>query len=307
MIDTELEEELGKITPLIDIDNYFGTSSKRLMPVILMGVVLCVPCFIYAQIFIRIIPIQAFLVFLSIWTLRWGLIIIGEEPKRLEQYKRQIAEVYSSAQELMLIKTIHADGLIEYMNGTIKYLIVIENGSELDSMVVSSRYHSFIKGISSKYVPDIYIQNIVGETTLESRYKTLKLDTSLRAARDYIKIIDFNVKLENDFSTITRTIFAVKGRKAEFLDMKELIEGEIAASNVNIFKDIHIASKEEVMEIISRDLLLNINFSQLNRDKYKNEDYKGCRVLSFDKEALSILHEDVEEKIENTRGFMVHE
>lgn len=307
MIDTELDEELGKLTPLIDIDNYFGTSSKRLMPVILMGVALCVPCFIYAQFLITIVPIKIFLVFLSIWVFRWGLIILGEEPKRLDQYKRQIAEIYSSAKELMMIKEIHSDGLIEYMNGTIKYLIVVENGSELDPEVVSERFYLLLLGISSKYIPDIYIQNIVGESTLENRYKGLNLNTSSKAAKDYIKIIDFNIQLENDFSVLTRTVLAVKGRRHDFLEMKELILGEINAANVNIFKDIYLADRKEAMEIISRDLLMNINFGELNRDKYKTEDYKGCKVLAFDKKAVKLIYEEVEEVEENVRGFMKHE
>lgn len=306
-MDTELDKELGKITPLVDIDNYFGTSSKRLMPIILMGVAVCIPCFIYAQFLITILPIKFFLVFLGIWTFRWGLIILGEEPKRLEQYKRQIAEVYASARELMLIKEIHKDGLVEYMNGNIKYLVVVENGSELDPEVVSERFYLLLKGISNKYVPDIYIQNIVGQSTLESRYKNLSIDTSTKASKDYIGIIDFNIELEKNFSILTRTVLAVKGRRHDFLEMKELLIGEINASNVNVFKDIYIADREEVMDIISRDLLMNINFGSLNRDKYKTEDYQGCRVIGFDKKALKTLYGEIEESKENVRGFMRNE
>lgn len=299
-------EDLGMISPLVDIDNYFGVSSKRMLPVILMGVVAFIPCIIYAQFLIQIMSIKVFLILFTIWMTRWSLIIIGEEPKRLAQFKRQIAEVYASAQELMMIKTIHNDGLIEYMNGRVKYLIVVENGSEMDSEVVHSRFYSFIKGLSSSYVPDIYIQNMVGETTLEGRYSKLQFDTSSNASKAYLSIIDFNVELEKNFSLVVRTVFAVKGRRGDFLDMKEKISGELATANVNIFRDLHIAEKDEVGDIIGRDLLMNINFLKLNREKYKTDDYRGCEVIGFDDEALSLLRRG--EKTSNgknkVRGFI---
>lgn len=308
IVDKEFED-IDNLAPLVDIDNYYGRSSKRMMPIIMLGLVGGVPCLIYAQFFLQVIPMKIFLILFSIWIIRWSLIIIGEEPKRLEQYKRQIAEVYESAGELMMIKRIHDDGLIEYMNGRVKYLLVVENSAELDVDTVHSNYYRLITGLTDNgYIPDVYLQNIVGETTLDTRYSKLQFDTNSDASRAYLDIIDYNIELEKNFSLVVRTIFAIKGTRGDYIDMKEKIEQEIASGGAHKFKDLHIADKDEVGVILSRDIMMDIDFQELNREKYKTEDYRGCSVISFDAEAIKILKGDgdlqAQEEKKKSRGFM---
>lgn len=307
-MNNELNKEEFTIEPYTDIDSIYGSPGKRLSPIIFMGLAVFIPAMIYAQFLIKFVSIKSFSIFMIVWTIRWSLIIMGEESKRVDQFKRQIADVYSAIQDLLEIKVIHEDGLIEYMNGSIKYLLVVEPGFEYDMDIVQDGYYRILQDCYTySFIPDIHIMNDVGGSTLENRYSSMSTNINSKAAKMYLSIVDYNIELEKELSIGVKIIFAPKADRSSYVELREAVNTMCAKYTSSYFKKVYIATKEEAGYITGRDINMNIDFEEVTMDKYKTEEYEGCSLVGYDEKALRILNSDLENNDNDTntnRGFM---
>lgn len=285
---------------LLDIDNFYGEHEGRLGPTLKFLLIGGGPVLLWVYTGFWVPPFLFFPLWV-VWLIRVGLITLGREKDRLVQFRKQINDEYASIYELLNIKTVHPDGCIEYVNGTVGYAVVAVNGTTYDPTTRAQRIHSFISLFGNDYDTDIYIQNITDMKSLEERYDKVKLFVDADAAKDFIDIIDHNRKVVYSQSKLTRIVFVVKGRKSDWTDIRDNCKMAVYSGPAKAFKEVKIARREDIQEILNTDIRGVVDLDALLQRKYATHQYYGSKVLFFDEKPVE--ERDVVEKEE--RGFMV--
>jgi hypothetical protein len=290
---------MNKINMLLDVDNYYGEHEGRLTPWLIYLTVAAAPVLIYVY-FGFPFPAQIFFPLALLFAIRMALIILGREKERLAHFRKQLYDIYSSVYELLSIKTVHDDGCLEYVNGKVGYMLVAANGTVLDDVQRSKMVIEFLTVLGAEHDMDVVIQNITETKALENRYKGIKLFSSAEAAQDFVDIIDHNRKLVCSSSLLTRIIFFSKGNKSDWKEIKRNLELAVFSPQAKAFKEVHIAGKEEVVEILGRDMNGTVDIDAMLQKKYETGEYFGSKVIGYDKEA----EEKRVPQVPQTLGFM---
>lgn len=291
----------NKVLMLLDIDNFYGESESRLGPTIKMLCFGLAPVLLWVY-FGFLIPAWLFIPFQLVWFIRVAMLTVGREKERLEQFRKQLNDDYASIYELLNIKTIHPDGCIEYVNGTVAYCMVCANGTHYDNLSRSFGLRDFLSILGNQFDIDIYCQNITDVRSLEERYNNVKLFADLDAAKDFIDIIDHNRKVVYSESLLTRIVIVVKGHKSYFTEIRDNCKTAAYSMAARAFKDVHIAQREEIQDILNTDIRGLVDLDGLLQRKYATHQYYGSRVLFYGDKQLKPEDED---KIKEERGFMI--
>ena len=210
------------------------------------------------------------------------MLTLGREKERVAQFKKQLNDEYASMYDLVQIKTLHPDGCCEYGGNKVAYFIVTTNKTSYDEEIWSHEVKQFLKMLNGKYDVDIAVQNITEVTALNNRYDGVKLFADQSVARDFIDIIDHNRSQVYENSLMTRTIFVVKGYRAQWEDIKKDCNAAIHSVHARTFKICKLCDDYEANEIISRDVNGLIDLPALMQAKYCTKEYYGSRVIAFD-------------------------
>lgn len=270
-----------KIGMLLDISNIYGTDEGRLGPFLITAALIGAPflLWVYLGFFI---PLPIFIPLWLIYSVRVIMIIPGHEKERLDQFKRQVNDQYSTVAEKLRIKTVHTDGLIEWVDGTVAYCIVATNTYSKDDVYRAQVIHLFLLYFCKDYDVDTFAQNITETKSLEDRYSRVKLFNTSDAANDFLEIIDNNRKIVYKDSLHVRIVFMVKGSKSSWKDMRSKIEAALLSYSSKVFKTLQIADYELCNDIINHDVDGIVDMDTLFRSKYARHDYHGSRVLYYD-------------------------
>lgn len=297
-------DEPTTVNMLLDIEKVYGESNRRLTPIIITLCVAGAPLLLYGTYLIQVVPMWVFVIFEIIWAVRWAMIIVGEEQKRLAEFKKICYDKYSTMYELLNIKYIHEDGLIEYINGQVAYLIICENGNKGDDVIKSQMTRSILTSLTQSYTVNVYVQNFDAGEILESRYNNIKSFKNRAAMKDCMDMVQYNIKLASDNSFLTRTVIAVKGRRNEYKNMKYTIDGVLNSPEARNYKSMRYADEEEVKRILSYDLDAHVDYEDLLMNRYGSDNYDVSKVLSYDKDInLEALMEQ-KENYEEGEGFI---
>ena len=112
------------INTLLNIDSVFGEYEGHVLPIILTIGLAALP--LLAWLFLlqgTFIKLWWVIVFDLLWTGRWALIILGKEKQKMQFYEQQKVDEYKSSDELVHANHVHDDGLIEYDNGQVAYIV----------------------------------------------------------------------------------------------------------------------------------------------------------------------------------------
>ena len=295
-----MNPEDNKVTMLLNIDSFYGESEGRLGPVIKMLCIGLAPILIQTWLGFPV-PTLLFITFQIIWFIRVAMITVGREKQRLEQFRKQLNDDYSSISELLCIKAIHPDGCVEYTNGRVAYFLVAANGTFYDSLAHSKNVREFLSQFGADLDIDIYIQNITELKSLEERYSNVTLFTDEDAAKDFIDIIDHNRGVVYSESRLVRVVFGIKGRRSQWTEIRDYCKQACYSTAARAFKDIHIASPDEVQELVDTDIRGYVDINGTLQRKYATHNYHGSRVLYFGEQP--IIEEEPGEDEE--RGFIV--
>ena len=280
----EYVEDDDKIQMLLDIDHYYGehegSATQKIIFIIVAAIPICI--YIYFGLF-YIIPLKYFMPFYIFYFIRMLCLIIGQEPRRLVGYRKQLEDVYSSLYKLLRIRKIHDNGMVEYLNGKITYFVVAYNGNEKDKLAHSSGCDKFIEMCAGDHDYDTYIPNITERTTLRDRYKNVKLFGDRDMAKIFVDIIDHNSQMVMEKSTLQKIVFAFKGTRSDWKEIKNGIDNAISSRYSKAFKLVYrVTDKEEIGDILSRDLDGVISIDEMTKRKYCTGEYYGSRVLCYD-------------------------
>ena len=279
-----LENDKPKIQMLLDIENIFGESTRGLGQFILtLGLCLLPPLFIgYFSLYL-FIPWQILVAVCIIWAIRMILIVMGREADRLRNFKAIRVDVYTSTDDMARVRTIHPQGLVEYVTGTVGFFIVTYNDSSENVLQKSKQIDRFINLAVGKHPFDIYIQNINDTKHLTNKYKNVTLFSDSEAAESFMEIIDYNSQVVESTSKLTRNILFIKGSKYQWKDMLGDIQTALHSEAARVFRSAYLVTdEEEIKELISRDVNGYVDLDEMMQRKYRTGNTHNSKVISYD-------------------------
>lgn len=278
------EKEHPTIGMLLDIEHIYGQHESRITPIITSLLVAGIPPMLYVYFgWFEYIPLWIAIPVEIIVIIRTVMIILGREGYRLKMYKRQLFDEFTTTSQYMNIKTIHDDGLIEYLNGNVVYLVCCFNGSNSDPIRHSAAVRKFITNLIGEYNFDIYIHNITATPELREYYKKVAQFNRNASAVNFIKIIDYSMQLVQDNSLVQCTIYAIKGRRSDWKDMKKQIDTACNSQIARVYKTcFRVDDPFVVSDIIDRNIDTTLNLQELLRTKYVTGNYDTSKVIVYD-------------------------
>lgn len=271
---------------LLDIGSIYGNHQSRLAPWLTTGLIVMAPIliYVYAGAF-RFIPIYIFLPLEIIFGIRVLMIIPGREKYRVNIFRRTLHDQYIGTADMLNIATIHEDGLVEYSNGTVMYLVACYNGTCLDEIQRTIQIRRLLEGAVGDYEFDTYIQNINDSPALRAYYDKVANFQRNTSARNFINIIDHSLELVEDTSVVQCTIFAIRAPRSDWKTLRQQLVGAVSSKAARCYKTISIVDDPLVVnDIINRDIDSIINMQDLTRKKYATGVYASSKVLAFDLE-----------------------
>lgn len=284
-----------KINHLLDVDDFYGEHRGRLGPVLLFLTLGAIPPLLYVYFLYGKLPILVFLILYIPFLVRIGLRILGREKERLVYFRRALYDEFSSIADLIKVDTVHDNGCLEYNNGRVCFCIVVENGTCLDSVKYSQALTQIIALLSTnESLVDIRIYNETSPDMIALKYRNANAFSDSEMAKDYISILEYNEKLVEASSIVTTTVLCVQGSKQDWKSIYANIESVLRTDSAKMFKDIHLASKDEMLDILSRDISTSINLDLLQQVQFSTGDYDTSRIVGFDMpvEDAGVVKED---------------
>lgn len=276
--------EKPKVAMLLNIDHFYGESEGRLAPTLIFLCVAFAPLLLYF--YFQLFLIISWKIMVPIWlfyVVRCWCIILGDEKKRLEDFKKKLNDVYSGIHSMLRIKTIHNENCIEYLNGTIAYAVITYNSTCDDDVKRSINVKKFQELLIGDHDYDLYVQNIIDIDSIENKYSQVKLFPDQEAARDYVDIMDHNRALVRDKSLLTRTIYVIKGRRSEWKELYESITAALNSNYARTYKLLYMVnSQDELESLMSRDCDGVVRIDEMLRMKYCTKNYHGSYVVGYD-------------------------
>ncbi len=278
------EDERPKIQMLLDIENIFGESTRGLGQLVLtLCLCLTPPAFIGYTALYLYIPWQILLVVCLVFAVRVVLVVMGHESQRVKNFKKQRDDVYSLTDDMVNIRRIHPQGCVEYVNGNIGFFIVTYNSSSNETLEKSKQIDRFINLAVGKHAFDIYVQNDVSTDHLDNKYNNVTLFGDDEAANAFMEIIDYNREVVRSSSTLTRNIIFVRGSKYQWKEIVNDIQTALTSESARVFRQCYLATdREEIENIISRDINGYIDLDKLLQRKYYTGNKHGSKIISYD-------------------------
>jgi len=299
----EEKKKVGTINSLLDVTKFSGESTGRMGPAIMFFVAAGVPFLAYVYWILSAVPFKLFLMFYIPYTIRMALITMGEEGRRLDQFKRQLFDAYSSTSEIMDIKTVHEDGMIEYTNGVVAYTQLAHNAGNMDQVQRAQSISSILRKLGN-YDYDLRIYNTNLSDELYSRYEGVKLFTGdPNAARDFLKIIDYNREYAEAESLLVVTAITTYSRVNDFISLHDTCEAASKSSEAKVFRGLELATRSEISTLLSEDIDAHIDITEMQRVKYSDGNYYGSKVIEYDYAEEQQVVKTREDDMEG--GFMV--
>lgn len=278
------EDERPKIQMLLDIENIFGESTRGLGQLVLtLCLCLIPPAFIGYTALYLYVPWQILLVVCLVFAVRVVLVVTGHESQRVKNFKKQRDDVYSLTDDMVNIRRIHPQGCVEYVNGNIGFFIVTYNSSSNETLEKSKQIDRFINLAVGKHAFDIYVQNDVSTDHLDNKYNNVTLFGDDEAANAFMEIIDYNREVVRSSSTLTRNIIFVRGSKYQWKEIVNDIQTALTSESARVFRQCYLATdREEIENIISRDINGYIDLDKLLQRKYYTGNKHGSKIISYD-------------------------
>lgn len=280
----EKEKEKNTIGMLLDIDNLHGKFEGRLAPVLTTLLLCSAPIlfYIYFSLFLYV-PIQVFVVAEVLFSIRVIMIIPGNERKRVAEFKKQLLDNYTNTATYMNIKTIHPDGCVEYVSGRIMYLVCCFNGTSDNEVQRSIQLRKLLENLVGDFEYDTYLLNITESPALRAYYDKVSNFQRNASAKNFIGIIDHNIKLTEETSVVQSTVYAIKGTRSDWKTIKSQIDAALGSRVARCYKSIfRVSDSDMINELLNRDIDSVININDLLRRKYATQTYYSSKVLAYD-------------------------
>ncbi len=272
-----------KMNTLLNIDNYLGEYGGRALPVVIFIGLSAIPLFVWLLFLMPFVKFTWMLPFWLFYVLRVGLIVLGKEKQKLEFYDKQRADEYKSAGELIHIFFIHDDGLIEYENGTVGYIISGFPKGYLSDAKLAVDFEKFMDELDL-WNFDMFLQNAVDEVNTTEGLPKLSAYSDKEVIKERIEFYMYQDEYSRTHSSLYRYNFLVYTYKANWKKLREHLEELVSSEISRCFNEVKICNKYEVADIIDRDICGYVDVTKMLIAKHENNDFHGSKVLWYNDE-----------------------
>ena len=291
-------KERETIAMLLDPAHYFGESRGRMGPTLLFLCAAGAPIliFLYYGLY-RLVPMYISVPIGVIWVIYAGLLTLGQQRKRVAIYKKQLNDVYALTNDLLRIKMVHENGIIEMLNGRCKYIIVCTNPTVDDDVEHTFDVRDFQLSLLANIKDfDIDVYNDVEATLLDNRYSRVNKFHDKDAAEAYVSVIDYQREITKEHSTKCMIVYTLTFPKYEWKHVTEQIQNVLSSKLVRAWKTVTVVNDiNAVNKILSRDIYGYVDIDEMVRKKYCTNNFLGAKVLGYDDfDAVKEEDEDVE-------------
>lgn len=276
------DKKKDKINVLLNPDNFYGKSNANTKRVLIFLASVSIPFIIYSVAIMPFIPLRFFLPLFLVYTIRMAMVILGREKERVESYIKQLRDQYSSAKNLMNIYDPHEDGVIEYQNGTICYILKCYTFSYMSDNKFSLDVEKFLTKMYSLYNADIYIHLVLDELGFKQEdYEKLNVYENHELLKERLEFYKYTNSYSNDNSMLYCINIVVKSYKSNWGKFKQDIDALVNSDMARCFASIKVCNREEAVDVISRDLTLFVDLHEMLQNKHDSNDYADSAILFF--------------------------
>lgn len=280
-----LNKDKSRINVLLNPDDFYGKYHGNVGRIILFTALACIPFVVYILLFMTIVPFWIFALIYVPYVSYCFLRIVGRQKERVDAYLKQKSDIYASAEELIRVSDIHDDGCIEYIDNTVCYILTGYSYSYYNDDAYSKDVESLLVDILSRFDCDIYGHLVVDENnTTISELEALRVYKDREFLKERLNFYKYQDQYVRDNTTLYRLNFVVKAPKSSWNKLKKYVDSLEDSGLIEAFVDLHIASKDEVVDIMSRDITVYVDILQMLLTKHNNTDYHGSKILYFDDE-----------------------
>lgn len=288
------DDKDAKINVLMNIDNYFGEHQGRMGPTLLFISLLLVPPIVYVVFLLKVIPIWVFLVFEVLFGIRVGLKTLGREDEKLRVYKAAAEDAYANADDVVSVASVQEDGLIDYENGTIAYIISAFTTTYFDENRLVQDMAQFLEQLNP-YVYHIHSHMVYKEELLQDDLTDLTIYTDTDLLQERLDFYDYQDEYCDECTELYRINFVVVAPRYDWKKLRSKLEVLVKSSKASVFKKCVLCNKEQVNNVMSRDLLVYVDLAAMLQKKYKNSEYYGSKVYYYG--------EEVQESVPTEPGY----
>lgn len=288
-------EQKDKINVLLNVDNFYGKYTGGAARILIYCASVCIPFLIYSLLLINFIPFRLFLPIFLLYAARMALIVVGREKERMDAYIKQRNDQYASAKELIHIQDIHDDGMIEYQNGFICYIIQAYGYSYMDDNAYSKDLEKFLARLTTQFEVDVYGHLVVDELDIKKEdMEKLRVYTDKDFLQERLDFYKYQDSYTDDFSKLYRLNFVVHAYKNQWPKLHKAVFNIIKSEYAECFDIIKVCDRQEAVDVISRDICLYVDIGEMLISKYSQDKYFGSKVLYFDDD----IPEDMQKKVQ---------
>lgn len=282
-----------KIHVLANIDNYFGRHEGRLFPVVLFLLVSAAPFLVYVVLFSAVIPLRVMLVFEALWTGRMALLILGRENEKFAQYLKESGngrksfdanknddDAYVTANDLMRISRTTEDGVIEYFDGRIAYIVSGFCATYLDDVRFTTAMREFITQLRG-YEYSIYTHLVVDEFRLQDNLEKLRVYKDRSMMQERMLLYQEQDRYSRENSELYRISIVIPASKYEWKTLRQKLDYLLQSETAKVFKFAVVCDSTQVNDILSRDVCANVDINKMLVKKYENDDFHNSEVLFY--------------------------
>lgn len=272
------------INTLLNIENVFGDYEGHVLPIVITFAIGSIPLFIWLF-FLRgtFIPFWVIAVIDLLFTGRVALIIVGKEKEKTAFYLNQRNDVYSTANEIVHVKFIRDDGLVEYDSGLVCYYVKCYLEDYISDDAMSVALEQFMDELDYMgFYWDMYAHMAIDDVECKEWLPNLKRYNDKDVIRERMDFYNYQDEWTSTHTSLYSITFMVYSAsyKLSYLSsgLKELITSDIA----NLFTRINILNKNEVIELMGRDICGYVDINRMLMSKYEVDKPKDFNVMWYD-------------------------
>ena len=217
---------------MLNIDSVFGEYEGHVMPIIILIALAAAPLLIWLFMLQNtFIKFWWVLVADVLWSARWALILLGKESQKKRAYLEQRQSKGSTADEIVHVKGIGNDGLIQYDNGVIAYIVSGYLRSYLTDDKLSVDLEAFMNELDV-WSWDYYLHNTMDELLCEDSLPNLKRYTDREVIQERVDFYAYQDEWARTHTGLYRISFLVWTSSYNYKKIKahlnELITSEVS-------------------------------------------------------------------------------
>jgi len=287
-------KEQTKINVLMNIDSYYGEHTGRMGPMIKFLLIAGAPVMLYTFFFIGIIPFRWVLIFEVLFALRMALRILGKEDEKFRVYMAAREDEYANADDIVYISRVQDDGLIEYENGTVAYIISAFTTTYFNEDKLNEDLRAFA-ALLGIYSYDIHMHMVFNEFLLQDNLERMSVYTDEELLRERMDMYVYQDQVMAEQTLMYRINFAVRGSRYEWKQLRETVNAAVRSSYAHVFKECYVCDRQQATDIMSRDLYVYVELEEMVKKKYANEEYYNSKVYYYGEEVPEEFQEKEEE------------